>query len=200
MSRHETTRRAYAARADEYAALLGSITAMSPLDRDQIAEWVREVHGPILDAGCGPGHWTAYMQSLGADARGIDLVPEFVTHARRAFPSVEYRVGSVQELDSEDRVFGGILAWYSLIHMTAEDVQRALHEFARVLRPGGALLLGFFEGSQHVEFDHAIAPAYFWSVAGFRAVLEAAGVEVEATDSRTDPGTRPHASIAARRR
>jgi trans-aconitate methyltransferase len=42
--------------------------------------------GPVLDLGCRPGHWTAYLHSLGADVTGIDIVPEFIAHARATHP------------------------------------------------------------------------------------------------------------------
>ncbi|MBD4580122.1 SAM-dependent methyltransferase, partial [Xanthomonas citri pv. citri] len=53
----ETVRAAYARRAGEYIARLGSIDATALADQDLINAWGRSVHGPVLDVGCGPGHW-----------------------------------------------------------------------------------------------------------------------------------------------
>jgi len=36
------------------------------------------------DLGCGPGHITGYLRSLGVDATGIDMVPEVIAHAQAA--------------------------------------------------------------------------------------------------------------------
>jgi DNA-binding PadR family transcriptional regulator len=38
---------------------------------------------PVMDAGCGPGHVTAYLAAAGADAQGIDLSPEMIVEAHR---------------------------------------------------------------------------------------------------------------------
>ena len=46
--------------------------------------------GTVLDLGCGPGHITDYLRSLGVDATGIDMVPEFIAHAQAAHPSGSY--------------------------------------------------------------------------------------------------------------
>jgi len=58
--------------------------------------------GPVLDLGCGPGHWTAYLHSLGADVTGVDMVPEFIAHARATHPGSSFRLGSMTELDVPD--------------------------------------------------------------------------------------------------
>ncbi|WP_231916018.1 class I SAM-dependent methyltransferase [Microbacterium karelineae] len=191
-------RDAYAARADEYVDLLGSVDAMSPIDRDRIGRWAEGVVGRILDAGCGPGHWTAFLHDQGHTAWGIDLVPGFIDRARAAFPGVRYRVASIHDLDEPDGTFGGVLAWYSLIHAEPDDVASALREVARILRPGGSLLIGFFDGEVRDVFPHAVTPAYRWPRALMRGLLEGAGYEIVSEESRTDPGARPHAAIEAR--
>lgn len=65
----------YSKRADEYARQLGSLSATCLADRRLIASWGLNVRGDIIDIGCGPGHWTAYLSRMGCKARGIDPVP-----------------------------------------------------------------------------------------------------------------------------
>lgn len=72
----------------------------------------------MLDVGCGPGHLTGYLRSLDVDASGIDLVPEFIKHARASHPSGKYELGSMHQLALPDSSVAGILAWYSLIHLS----------------------------------------------------------------------------------
>ena len=48
---------------------------------------------------------------------------------------------------------GGLLAFYSIIHLPRVDVGRALVEFHRVLGPGGRILLSAHEGHNEVERD-----------------------------------------------
>jgi SAM-dependent methyltransferase len=188
---------AYSKRAGEYVAVLGSMEAMHPADRKLIAEWVLPLVGPVVDAGCGPGHWTRYLAEHGAAAEGIDLVPSFIDQAKRRFPNVPFRVGTFPNLDFPEGYAAGILAWYSLIHLEPVNVPPVLQELRRVLAPGGSLLLGFFEGSEVQRFPHAITPAYSWPIQEVARMLTVAGFETISYEKRTDPGQRPHAAISA---
>lgn len=102
----------YAARAAEYTQLFGDIGKMDEVDRERIGVWADAVDGRILDAGCGPGHWTAFLAERGIDAEGIDLVPEFVAGACARFPHVAYRVASLTDIGVASGSLGGVLAWY----------------------------------------------------------------------------------------
>jgi SAM-dependent methyltransferase len=200
MTPGRAVRDAYAARADEYAALLGSLDATHPSDRALVAGWADGIDGPVLDAGCGPGHWTALLASRGLDARGVDLVPRFVAHARAAHPGIPFAVGDLEALGAADGELGGALAWYSLIHHAPERVDVPLAELARVVRPGGGLLVGAFSGAATEPFDHAVTRAWRWSPEELADRITAAGFEVDEVRTRTGSGHRPHLAIVARRR
>src|SRR4051794_28210246 len=73
--------------------------------------------GPVLDLGCGPGHWTAKLHSLGTQITGIDMVPEFIDHARSTYPDSHYQLGSMTDVDIAEHSVAGILSWYSTIHL-----------------------------------------------------------------------------------
>jgi SAM-dependent methyltransferase len=192
-------RTAYAGRAEGYATLLGSIDATHPLDRQLIVDWARPLNGPVIDAGCGPGHWTNFLVESWISAEGIDLVPEFIAHAQAAFPMASFRLGSLTDLGVPDGYAAGILAWYSLIHLEPSDVPAVLQELARSTAPGGGLLLGFFEGDSVQQFPHAVTAAYSWPISEVAGLLAAAGFTTLVSHSRQDPGHRPHAAIVARR-
>lgn len=208
------TREAYAARAEEYAQALGAVEQMTGVDRRHIEHWARRTTAggtvggagdadgsaarPLLDLGCGPGHWTAHLAAQGHHVLGIDPVPAFIDHARTAHPGVEYRLGDVFDPGIEESSCAGALAWYSLIHLPPERMQEALASIGRVLRPGGTLLFGFFEGPRVERFEHAITAAHFWPVAELERLLRDVGFTVSAVEQRTDPGARPHGSIEAR--
>lgn len=102
---------AYAARSSEYAEVLGSIEATSPIDRQSIAQWASTVDGLTVDAGCGPGHWAQYLHELGADVKGIDMVPEFIESARSRFPNVTFQQGTLENLPYDSDSVAGILSW-----------------------------------------------------------------------------------------
>lgn len=188
---------AYRARAADYTNALGAIEDMHELDRRRIERWAEEISGPVIDAGCGPGHWTDFLHKRGVDISGIDLVPEFIESARIRFPDVSFRVSSLRALDVADGSLNGVLAWYSLIHLTPAELPQILSEFARVLRPQGHLLVGFFDGAAGEPLDHAITKAYYWSVDQMVRLLQDSGFDVLEVETRQDPGSRPHAAIAA---
>ncbi|MBF4637888.1 class I SAM-dependent methyltransferase [Clavibacter michiganensis] len=191
---------AYAARAEEYAEHLGTLDAVHPADLALVTTWADGITGPVLDAGCGPGHWTAHLASRGLDARGVDLVPAFVAHARAAHPGVPFEVGDLDALDARDAALGGALAWYSLIHHAPDRVAVPLAELARVVRPGGGLLVGAFAGTVTEPFDHAVTRAWRWEPDELASRIEATGFEVDELHTRTATGQRPHLAIVARRR
>lgn len=195
----EKVRSSYGARAEEYAEHLGSVEAMAAEDRQVIAEWAATIRGRALDAGSGPGHWTAFLSDHEVEAEGVDLVPEFVELAAARFPHLLFRVGELESLPVEGSSLGGILSWYSIIHAEPGQVPSILGEFARCLRAGGTLLLGFFEGPRIEPFDHAVVTAYFWPIDAMEQELTRAGFEIVDTHARTDQGSRPHGAILARR-
>lgn len=193
-------RDAYAARAAEYISVFGSIEAAAERDRECLLAWARGVNGRIIDMGCGPGQWTNYLFEQGVDIEGVDPVPEFVNAAQQRYPGVVYRVGCADRIGVADASLGAVLAWYSLIHTDPDQIAALLNEFARCIRAGGGLAIGFFEGPELAPFDHAVTPGYFWPVDVLSAHVEQAGFLVTDTDVRTDAGVRRQGTIIAQRR
>lgn len=191
--------RAYGARAAEYADLLGRMDAVAAPDRELVLRWAGELVGPVVDAGCGPGHWTDLLHEAGTDVEGFDPTPRMLELARARFPGRRFRSGRVEDLGVPDGSLGGVLAWFSLIHTAPADVPAALAAVARALRPGGRLLLGFFASPEVEPFDHAVVTAWRWPVEVLAAHVEAAGLTVRETHARTDPGVRPQGALVAER-
>lgn len=200
-STDDAVRTAYSERADEYAAALGSLSAMNPLDVQLISDWAAQCPGPIVDAGCGPGHWTHFLQERGAEVEGVDLVPAFVELARTRFPTVSYRVARLDDLGLPDQAAAGILAWYSLIHLEPARVPAVLRELRRCLRDDGTLLLGCFVSERLEPFPHSVATAYSWPVDELTRRLESAGFVVRHTETRPNPARldRWHSALLAER-
>jgi len=194
-------REAYAAKAQQY---IGLTVGRWPDDEEDTALVRRHLvglPGPVLDVGCGPGHWTARLRSWGAAVTGVDVVPEFVAHARRTYPGTTFRLGSMTALDVADGSAAGVLSWYSTIHLPPDELDGALARLRRVLAPGGVLVAGFFDSEDGVtSFDHAVVTAYRWPVDVFAEHLLAAGfVELERRQHRVeDRPDRRYAAVAAR--
>ncbi|MEU8898799.1 class I SAM-dependent methyltransferase [Nocardia sp. NPDC048505] len=171
---------AYDAVATLYAELVSDILAGLPLERALIAAFadlVRAHGGPVGDLGCGPGHLTAHLHTLGLDAFGVDLSAEMIALARRAHPELRFEQGTMTALDLPAATLGGILASYSIIHLPPAQLSTVFGEFHRVLAPGGHLLLGFFAGDDPAPqaFDHKVTTAYRWSPDSLADLLRAAG-------------------------
>jgi SAM-dependent methyltransferase len=187
-------RMAYGAVADLYIDLFGHHDKVPADDLAFIDRHLVGRPGPVVDVGCGPGHLTAYLHSRGADATGIDLVPEFIAHARAAHPAVPFRVGSMDEPFSA----AGILAYYSLIHRPPHELDAVLAAFHRALSPGGVLVIGFFDGPEVVAFEHKVTTAYYWPPDELAARLARAGfTELERLRRPADGTRRAQAMIAA---
>lgn len=187
---------AYDARADEYIELLGSVEQMSEEDRDTIGSWGRDIVGAVLDAGCGPGHWSDLLAEGGRrQVVGVDGSRPFIASARQRFPGVEFVVGDLGALPVATGSVAGLLSWFSIIHTAPDDVLGLLEEFARVLTPGGSILLGFFAGEAGARFDHAVTTAHYWSAEALGSRLTSLGFVVERTGEPHAPGARRHGEL-----
>jgi SAM-dependent methyltransferase len=190
---------AYAALAATYIATFGSIEHVHADDLVMIRRHLGGRTGAVLDLGCGPGHLTGYLHDLGVQVTGVDLVPEFISHAKAAYPFAPFEVGSIASLGTPSHSLAGILAWYSLIHVAPRTLDRVLAGLRLATAPDGMLIVGFFEGDEIAPFDHKVFSAYTWPVEQYTRRLSDAGfVEVERIRRPRDAATRPHAAIAAR--
>jgi SAM-dependent methyltransferase len=118
------------------------------------------------------------------EACGVDLAPGMVAQARQLNPEIAFSQGNMLALDVADDAWGGIAAFYSIIHLPRAEVIRALRELKRVLRPGGVLLLAFHIGAETVHLDEWWGAPVALDFTFFRpdemaGYLQTAGFEVE---------------------
>ncbi|SDF47332.1 class I SAM-dependent methyltransferase [Pseudonocardia oroxyli] len=206
------TRSGYDAIAEECADLFLSELRRSPLDRALLGAFAEIVgaefpDGRTVEVGSGPGAITDLLAGRGLDVTGIELSPAMVAQARRTYPDRAYEVGDMRALAATD--LAGLVAWYSLIHIAPEERAAVVAGFARALRPGGYLLLGFQVGTE----VHHVAEVFGKEVGldfhrmdpdDVTALLEAAGFAlVSRTVRAPEPGSRaaavPQACLIARR-
>lgn len=92
-----------------------------------------------VDLGCGEGRFCRLLQGLGISTIGIDPTAELIQEARRRDPQGDYRQQSAEALDLPDASVDLAVAYLSLVDIP--DLGAAIREAARVLRPGGCLLI-----------------------------------------------------------
>jgi SAM-dependent methyltransferase len=138
---------------NHYDGLPGALTAFTGLVTGHEALAGRlfgpgafEVHGckRILDAGCGNGRYSRFlMRHADADARiiGFDLSPKMLTRARKRLESdrVSHAVADLTRLPFGDGEFDAVVCGWVLEHLP--NPRPGLRELARVLCPGGKMLL-----------------------------------------------------------
>ena len=204
----DTTRSTYDAVAVDYARLLPDLRAETPLDQTMLVTFAELTTaaglGPGADLGCGTGRITAHLHSLGVDTFGIDLSPAMVDLARQTHPHLRFDVGSITALDLSDAAAGGVLAWYSTIHVPPQGLPAVFAEFSRVLAPGGYLLVGFHVGDGDRPRTVTYRPgnsveAYDVSPERVAELVQNAGLVVHTQLVRApqDRETRPQASLIA---
>ena len=97
-----------------------------------------------LDVGCGEGRFCRMLKAAGIAATGVDPTPAMLDAARMRDPSGDYRLGRAEALDFADASFDLVVSYITLVDIP--DFRAAIREMARVLRPGGALLMANLTG------------------------------------------------------
>ena len=102
----------------------------------------------VLEVGCGPGHLSSRLADQGLNVTGLDLDPAMVERARanaepaassRVGPGPTFVVGDAAGLPFADASFDLVVSTFSMHHWS--DRAAGLSEIARVLRPGGRVVI-----------------------------------------------------------
>lgn len=92
-----------------------------------------------IDVGCGEGHHTRLLKSLGADICGLDIAENFISAARKAEKlqpmGIEYIHASACRTPFSSNTFDFVTAFMCL--MDISDFTGAIKEIYRILQPGG---------------------------------------------------------------
>lgn len=127
----------------------------------------------VLDAGCGGGDPVLRRLADDAAAVGLDFSRGQLDLAAEQAPAAALVQGDMTRLPFADEAFDAVTALHSLIHVPLEDHRTVLAEFARVLRPGGRLLVteGHTEwtGENPDWLDEGVPMA--WEIAGRDATV-----------------------------
>ncbi len=133
----------------------------------------------LLDAGCGVGHFTEMVRTLGFDATGTDFCDEAVQRARRRYPESAFRVADLAHLDLSQR-FHVLIALNVLVAVSdPADWRRALCRFADHLAPDGFIVILETLRQPGGEATDTAAHVAFRSLAEYGEALGCAGLVVQ---------------------
>jgi SAM-dependent methyltransferase len=159
---------------------------------DEIGQYLPRA-GRVLDLGCGFGLFSLYYASVrpGLQIEGLDLNPRRITMARDAarklgLNNVRYEVGNATDF-RDGRLLAAAYMLDIIHHIPAEAVRPLLGQMAKVLPPGGRLLIKDVERRPAWKrwFTHALdrvmdpgTPVHYWAADDLQALLEEIGFSV----------------------
>ena len=126
----------YSGWAESYDGPNSMIDLEQPLVRELLAALPV---GTALDAACGTGRHAAYLAELGHQVIGVDANAEMLAVAAQKLPELELLQGGLDALPVEQDSVDLIVCALALCHIP--DLAPVFAEFARVLRPGGHLVI-----------------------------------------------------------
>ena len=182
----------YAARRDpdgSDAALVDDLRADLPADPD------------VLDVGCGDGART--LANLPAGSVGLDVSRRGLELATETVPDARLVQSEMSALPFAAGRFDGITAYHAVFHVDRDRHPAVYREFARVLRPGGRLLMTLPSGRFETVRRGWMGGRMFFSAPGRDRTLDqlrAAGFDDVETTTATDPlGSSTEFVLATRR-
>lgn len=125
---------------DGWAANYDGPNSMIELEQPLVRAILAELPvGTALDAACGTGRHAGYLAELGHRVIGVDANARMLAVAARKLPELDLRQGALDALPLPDDAVDLIVCGLALCH--APDIAPVFAEFARVLRPGGHLVV-----------------------------------------------------------
>jgi ubiquinone/menaquinone biosynthesis C-methylase UbiE len=139
--------------AKEYAEAFSGDHEKKPKDQEILRRFSQEIgqRRPVWDFGCGPGQTANYLNNLGLEISGLDLSEKILEQARTIHPEIHFRKGNILALEFENDSIAGVVAFYAIVHLTAEQVGIAFREVFRVLQPGGIFLFTYHVGEETIH-------------------------------------------------
>jgi SAM-dependent methyltransferase len=129
--------RGYAAWAGTYDFLPNPLIAV---EEPAVHGLLRDVPaGRALDAACGTGRHAAFLAARGHGVAGVDTSPAMLARARDRVPSAALAVGNLVALPIASASVDLAVCALALMHLP--DLRPAIAELARVVRPGGTIVL-----------------------------------------------------------
>jgi SAM-dependent methyltransferase len=95
--------------------------------------------GVALDAACGTGRHAAFLEELGHRVVAVDVSEGMLAKARERLSTPDVRAGTLSELPVESAAVDVAVCALALTHLA--ELEPAMTELARVVRPGGRIVI-----------------------------------------------------------
>ncbi|HLZ21917.1 MAG TPA: class I SAM-dependent methyltransferase [Ktedonobacterales bacterium] len=148
----------------------------------------------VLDVGCGTGTLAIEVQRrVGSGVRvvGIDPSAEQIARARakatRRNVPIDFQIGVIEQLAFPDQEFDVVLSTLMMHHLPASLKRQGLAEIARVLKPGGRLVIADFTRKQERQGRAARFHAGGSNVQDLAALVRDAGFAAVDTEEMRIP-------------
>src|SRR5207253_881807 len=148
----------------------------------------------VLDVGCGTGTLAIEVaRRVGRAGRvaGVDPATEQIARARRSAARrnvpIEFQIGVIEQLPFPDQTFDVVLSSLMMHHLPAGLKRRGLAEIARVLKPGGRLVIADFKRKQERQGRAARFHAGGSSIQDLAAMVSDAGFSEVETEEMQPP-------------
>jgi ubiquinone/menaquinone biosynthesis C-methylase UbiE len=164
----EQVRKVYEAIADEYDERIPGNGVVDEIFTDSELSFLLAKVQPgddVLDMGCGTGRFTLPLARHAASVSGLDMSPMMLATARKKLAAqgldADLREGDMAALPFPAASFDVVVSMLALMHIPRQDRPQVFREAARVLRPGGRLLIGvkntvferMFQGDRFAAVD-----------------------------------------------
>lgn len=113
---------------------------------NMLSSMLPDISSPVLDVGCAYGRDCTILSLKGLQVVGIDMSAELLPRAKQGSHDVDYIQMDVRHLEFPENTFAGVWCNAVLLHLSDQDMLRALQEMRRVLKPNGVICVSFKEG------------------------------------------------------
>lgn len=179
-------REMYDATADSYADMMDKEISL-PVYAEVLGRLQTNIvntPGPLIDTACGSGHMLSMYHESFEPLRalvGVDLSPRMVAITRKRLgPDARVIVGDMRELSEiESCSAAAVLNYFAIHHLDTNGVRESIHEWHRILAPGGQLFVAAWEGSGLIDYgNESNITAVRYTSAELSSIANDAGFEV----------------------
>lgn len=121
-----------------------------------------EKGNPVLDIGCGPAAQSArFLHKVGFKVTAIDLSGKCIETAKKNFQGIEFIQMDMTEMDFAEKLFNGINASYSIIHIPNEKLDSLFYDFNRILKLNGKIGISVHAGDFYGYYNENGTPVFY---------------------------------------